>query len=318
VVRALGLGYARGVKRVLVVAAAALVAYAVLAEDATPAQATPRRTLEPIRHGFEERVGGVGCTTAQVTASIVGRQVIRVQPDDGDSVGVEADVLDVAVGDRRVVWTVGPNADTCALNDSLDGPANWTWSTWRDAMWGLVYHRRVYAIKASLFGGVKSIAGLRVSPRTRRSTPTVKRVKRAFGRPGSLRRGGGYSSASCTARWRRLGLTAVFVNYGARPPCRFGLLQTATIAGPRAGQWAAGIGGRPALTPGTDLAFLESEFIGEDDAFGRRLWTLSEVWVPYGDAGYIPAVSASFSGRGHLLGSDNVRGFELYIGAGGD
>ena len=312
------MGYARGVKRVLVTATVALAATALLAEGAMSAHAAPKRTLESIRHGLYERVQGVGCTTAQVTADIVGRRVIRAQPDEGDSVGLDAEVLDVTVGNGRIVWTVGPDAETCALNDALDGAGNWDWSTWRDALWEVVYRRRVYAIKASLARGVKSIAGFRVAPRTRRSTPNVRRVKRAFGAPHSLRRGRGYSRVACRARWRQLGLTAVFVNYGGNPPCRFGYLQTATIAGPHARRWTATVGGGPGLAPGTSLGFVETEFLGEEDSFGRRLWTLSEVWVPYGDSGYIPAVSASFTGRGRLLGANNVRGFELYIGAGGD
>jgi hypothetical protein len=311
-------GYARGVKRLPLAATVALAATALLADGAASAGAAPRRTLEPIRHGLYERVQGVGCTTAQVAADIVGRRVVRAQPDEGDSVGVDVEVLDVAVGNGQIVWTVGPDAETCALNDSLDGAGNWDWSTWRDAMWEVVYRRRVYAIKASYAGGVKSIAGFRVAPRTRRSTPNVRRVKRAFGPPDSLRRGRGSSRVACRARWRQLGLTAVFVNFGGNPPCRFGYLQTAMIAGSAARRWAAAIGRRPGLTPGTSLGFVETEFIGEDDAFGRRLWTLSEVWVPYGESGYIPAVSASFSGQGRLLRTDRVRGFELYIGAGGD
>ena len=48
-----------------------------------------------------ERVQGVGCTTAHVTADIVGRRVVRAQPDEEDSVGVDAEVLDVAVGNLR-------------------------------------------------------------------------------------------------------------------------------------------------------------------------------------------------------------------------
>jgi hypothetical protein len=71
-------------------------------------------------------------------------------------------------------------------------------------------------------------------------------------------------------------------------------------------------------TPGTSLSFPESEVIGEEDALGRRLWSLSEVLTPYGTSGYIPAVSARFSSRGRLLGTDVVSGFEFYIGAGGD
>jgi hypothetical protein len=67
-----------------------------------------------------------------------------------------------------------------------------------------------------------------------------------------------------------------------------------------------------------DSCYLESEDIGGEDAFGRRLWTLAEVWTPYGDSGYIPAVSAAFDGRGRLLATDLVRGFELWVGAGGD
>jgi hypothetical protein len=306
------------VKRVFA-AAAALVASAFLAGvSAAPAHAVAKRSLEPIRHGLLEQVEGVGCQSAQVTADINRSRVVRAQPDEGDGVGLDAEVLDVAVGDGRVVWTVGPAAETCRRNDSIDGAGNWAWSTWDDELWEVVYRRRVYAIKASLLGGVKSIAGFRVSPRTRRTTPTVRRVRRAFGTPGSLRRGRGTSRVACTARWRRLGLTATFVNYGGNPPCRFGYLQTARIAGPRAGRWAATIGRRPGITPGTSLAFLEREIVGEDDVFGRRLWTLSEVWVPYGDNGYIPAVSANFSGSGRLLETDVVRGFELYIGAGGD
>jgi hypothetical protein len=176
----------------------------------------------------------------------------------------------------------------------------------------------VYAINATVFDGVRSLAGFRVSPRSRHSTPTIKRARRAFGQPGSIRRGPGNARVACTARWKRLGLTALFVNYGGNPPCRFGYFQTATISGRRAADWAAIIGAQPGTTIGTSLAFLEPRSSGEHDKFGRRRWTLSEVWLPYGDSGFYPAVSATFSGRGRLLGTDVVRGFELYIGAGGD
>jgi hypothetical protein len=300
------------VKQVLAVSALLFLSAAV------PTEAAPTRTLEPIRHGFERQVGGLGCSSAQVTARVAAGQVVRAQPDEGDSVGVDAEVLDVAVGDGRIVWTVGPNADTCSLNDSLDGPGSWTWSTWDDQVWEVVYRRRVYAIKATRFDGVRSIAGFRVSPHGRRSIPTVRRAKRAFGQPGSIRRGPGNSRVACTARWRRLGLTAVFVNYGGHPPCRFGHLQTATVSGPRAADWAAIIGRQAGTTTGTSLAFLERRFIGDHDEFGGRRWTLAEVWLPYGDAGFYPAVSATFSGRGRLRGINVVRGFEFYIGAGGD
>jgi hypothetical protein len=296
----------------------AAVVAALSALTPTSACASPVRTLEPIRHGFQEQVGGVGCASAQVGADIRGSRAVLVAPQEGDVVGGSADVLGVAVAGGRVLWTVGPDAETCALNDSAYGAGNWSWSTWDDEVWEVVYRRRVYAIRASRYDGVKSIAGFRVSPRTRRSTPTVSRVKRAFVSPGSIRRGRGNRRWACTARWRRLGLTAVFVNYGLSPPCRSGYLQTVTISGPRATTWAAVIAGRPGTTPGTSLGFLERELNGDEDRFGRRRWPLSEIWLPYGDAGFYPAVSVRFSGRGHLRATDLVRGFELYIGAGGD
>jgi hypothetical protein len=311
--------YARSVQRVLAVSAVALAVSTHLALIvAGRAEAAPKQTLEAIHHGLERQVEGAGCTATQVTAKIGGGRVIRTRPEEGDSVGMDADVLDVVVTNGRIVWTVGPDAETCERNNLLAGADGWSWSTRDYALWKVVYRQRLFAIRASPLGGVQSIAGFRVTPRTRRTTPTMRRVTRSFGRPASLRRLRGTSRVACKARWKRLGLTATFVNFGGNPPCRFGYLQTATIAGPRVRRWTASVAGLPGITAGTSLGFLERVLVGEGDVFGRRLWTLSQVWVPYGDAGYIPAVSAQFSGRGRLHAEDVVRGFELYVGAGGD
>jgi hypothetical protein len=69
---------------------------------------------------------------------------------------------------------------------------------------------------------------------------------------------------------------------------------------------------------GTSLEYLGGASIGETDQFDRRAWTHSEVFVPYGSPSFVPAVSAIFSGRGRLLGTDVIRDFDLYIGARGD
>jgi hypothetical protein len=107
--------YGRSVKRVLAASAATLVA----ALAPSKAEAGPKTTLEAIRHGVEEHVLAVGCASAQVTAKLVGSTVVRAYPDEGDSVGLDAEVLDVGVSERGLVWTVGPDAETCQQNDFL-------------------------------------------------------------------------------------------------------------------------------------------------------------------------------------------------------
>ena len=83
------------------------------------------------------------------------------------------------------------------------------------------------------------------------------------------------------------------------------------MTGPMAAGWTAIVARDPGLVVGTSDTYLEAELIGEPGR-SSRLWTLGEVWIPYGDAGYAPALSARLDRRG------SVAGFEFWVGAGGD
>jgi hypothetical protein len=289
----------------------------VLSVAAPSSQAAPRETLETVRHGIFETANGIGCSTAAISTTISGSDVVRVQPEEGDSVGIDAAVLRVDVTDGRVTWTVGPTPSVCSLNASIYESDRWTWKTWDDASWRVLSRDRLYAIKASPTKGVRTIAGFRVTF-SRSYAPTLRRARKALGRPTSVRAGRGAYNDVCWARWARLGVRATFANFGLGPPCRRGLLQLARIEGAQARHWVAAIGRSPGTMVGTSLDYLEDLGVGSQDSAGRRLWTLAERYLPYGSAGYFPTVSAIFTGDGRLRGTDTVLGFDLYIGAAGD
>jgi hypothetical protein len=290
----------------------------VLAVVAPSSQAAPRETLETVRHGIFETANGTGCSTVAISTPISGSDVVRVQPEEGDLVGSDAAVLRVDVTDDRVTWTIGPTPSDCSLNASIHESDRWTWKTWDDASWRVLFRDRLYAITASPTRGVREIAGFRVTPRGRSYTPTLGRARQALGRPTSVRRGRGAYDDVCWARWARLGLRATFLNLGLGPACRYGPLQLARVEGAQAHRWVAAIGRTPGTMVGTSLDYLEDLGVGGQDSAGRRLWTLAERYLPYGSGGYVPTVSAIFTGSGRLRGTDAVRGFDLYIGAAGD
>jgi hypothetical protein len=78
-----------------------------------------------------------------------------------------------------------------------------------------------------------------------------------------------------------------------------------------AAKWAAVVARDPGIAVGTSQEFLDSELIGEPGETGRT-WTLADVFIPYGDEGYYPSLSALLNRVGA------VRGFEFWVGAGGD
>lgn len=190
---------------------------------------------------------------------------------------------------------------------SYDGDPSWTWSTGEQS-WSVTYRKSAYTIRASPRGGIRTIGGFRVRPYTRRSAPTIRRARQHFGRPSSLRRRYG---VGCRARWNRIGLTIDVINLGGRDPCRHGFVQVGHVRGGAASKWTALVANDPGVVLGTSDAFLEEELVGESGETGRA-WTLAEVFIPYGDAGYYPSLSAILDRGG------TVRGFEFYVGAGGD
>jgi hypothetical protein len=71
------------------------------------------------------------------------------------------------------------------------------------------------------------------------------------------------------------------------------------------------VAGDPGVALGTTDAFLDSEFVGEPGETDQA-WTLADVYIPYGEAGYYPSLSALLNPSGA------VRGYEFWVGAGGD
>ena len=132
--------------------------------------------------------------------------------------------------------------------------------------------------------------------------PTLAGAVRALGEPNSTSGGG---SEACRVRWRELGLTIVFANFGAVDACDpdKGLAQRATIK--RRKRWHT----RRGLHIGDSLRKLDRLYPGIE----RR-------------AGGFPLVTAFnvFAGEGRytVLGArvriSRVRAFVLFIGAAGD
>ena len=295
-----------------------------LALSAT-AVAKPRRSVESVSTTAPGQLAGIGCSTASFTASVPAeaRRIIGVSPAvgaalDGD-IGGDDDasdlrVTDVTTGLGRATWTIGPTPQECASGDATYGPGGWSWSTYLETF-AVDYLARGYAIEATLHDGVESIAGFRVSS-SRRYWPTIRKARRAFG---SASRIWLDRYKTCHVHWRRLGIAAIFVNFGIQPACRHGFLQTLSIRGPNARDWIATVDGQPGVAVGTSYGSLDdgARRLARDPR-NPRAWTLADRWLPYGDAGYFPTVSAVFAGRGPLRRDTAVVGFELYIGAGGD
>jgi hypothetical protein len=106
-------------------------------------------------------------------------------------------------------------------------------------------------------------------------------------------------------------LTIDFLNLGLGNPCRHGYVQSGSVRGPDAAKWTGVVAGDAGVALGTTDAFLDSELVGEPGPTDRA-WTLADVFIPYGEAGYYPSLSALLSRGGA------VRGYEFWVGAGGD
>ena len=283
----------------------ALLAGVSAASASSVALARPRPETPRVQFGVMGRAFGAGCASASFSTSTRATRPLRFTPPVGANVGMYVDLLvtDTEVADGRARWTVQPPGYECAVH--ADDPS-WSWAGERRG-WGLTYREPAYVVRASRWGGVRSIAGWRVDRRTRRSAPTIRKARRHFGRPSSISR----DATSCHAHWRRMRLTMVFVNYGGRHPCRHGFAQAGFVRarGPRR-TWTVLVGDRPGVAAGTRRGFLDYALIGEPGRT-RGYWTLAEVFLPYGDPGYYPSVAAIFDRRAR------VSAFELWIGAGG-
>lgn len=84
-----------------------------------------------------------------------------------------------------------------------------------------------------------------------------------------------------------------------------------TVTGSRPRQWVAFVEGSAAIPHGSQIRFLSARGLAERDVYGRRTWTLADVYTPYGDGGAIPSVMAH-------VGDGEVTGFEAWIGGAGD
>jgi hypothetical protein len=134
-----------------------------------------------------------------------------------------------------------------------------------------------------------------------------------LGRPTSMRTTPGTRGVSCDVRWSRIGLTIKFVTFGGVSGCVGGFVQTATVDTAHAGDWVALIEGRPAVAPGTSIDFLTERSLAEQlDGYFGPVWALASTYVPYGDGGAMPAVSARLGGGGKIVG------FGAWIGGAGD
>ena len=285
-------------------AIAALAAMALVAVSS--AHAGPRFERVAVRYGIVAELAGAGCTTASFVRSTAGEDPVRFEPAVGEDVGDFDSVVvtDAALADGRGSWTVQPTAEECAYHE---GDPSWTWST-GDRSWAVTHRTSARTIRASRHRGIRSIGGFRVNRRSRAKAPTIKRARRHFGRPSSLRR---RYRVACRARWDRIGLTIDLLNLGGRNPCRHGFVQAGRVSGRHASDWTGVVAKAPGVALGTTDEFFEDAFIGEPGET-RRLWTLADVFIPYGDGGYAPSLSARLGRRGA------VRGFEFWVAAGGD
>jgi len=271
-----------------------------------PAFGAPRSETTRVRQGVVAELTGTGCAPSTLTKRVPAGAAVKFEPGVGVDVGSLETVVvsDTSIENGVARWSVQPTAEECAAHP--DDP-DWRWFT-EERTWAVTVRTTAHAIRAGLRGGVRSIAGFRVADYTRRTAPTIRRARRHFGKPSTLRRRYG---VACRATWRSLGLTIDLLNLGGQDPCRHGYVQAGRVTGPMAAGWTAIVARGPGVVVGTSDTYLEAELVGEPGQ-SSRLWTLGEVWVPYGDAGYAPALSARLDRRG------SVAGFEFWVGAGGD
>ena len=284
----------------------AFLAVAACVFGAAIADAKPRRESARVQFGVVARVEGAGCAPASFSTATRAIEPLSLIPPVGTPVGDLDDIFvtNAGVAAGRVEWTMQPTQNEC---DLYANDPSWSWAT-EERSWGLTYRERAYVIRASAHSGIRSIAGFRVNGVTRKSVPTIRKARRHLGRPSSLRR----NDVSCRAKWERLALTIHFVNFGLGNPCRVGFAQWGRVhAGGESARWTALVNRAAGVAVDTTQEFLEYEMIGEPSETARY-WTLADVWIPYGDAGYYPSLSARLSAGGR------VRGFEFWIGAGGD
>jgi hypothetical protein len=271
---------------------------------AAAAIAKPQLEDVDVQYGVVAQVSGVGCTSASLTRSIAGEVPVEFQPAVGEDVGYAGSIVvtGTTLGEGQVAWAIQPTVEECEYYK--DDPS-WAWST-AERAWGVTHEASLYTIRASRHGGVRSVAGFQMRT-TRRSAPTIRKAQRYFGRPSSRRR----DAISCRLRWDRIGLTIVFWNLGIGNPCRHGLVQYGHVKGRAASRWTTVVARDPGVALGTTDEFLDSELIGEPHE-SDQAWTLADVYIPYGDSGYYPSVTALLNdGRA-------VRGFEFWVGAAGD
>ncbi len=275
---------------------------------ADAADAKPRRTSEAVAYGFMAEVKGSGCSPSTLPRPVAGSAPIRFAPGVGEvfGLGTAVGVADARLEAGQASWTIAPRWYECDLHA---GDPAWAWETERRA-WAVTYEASTHAIRSHRWDGVRSIAGFRVAPRGRRYAPTLRRARRALGRPSSVRPGRRQREI-CRVEWRRLGLKLVFANFGLGGPCRRGLAQYGSVRGEGAAEWTAVIGRNAGVTVGTEEGYLAEALIGDPDP-AAPAWVLAETYVPYGGGGDVPTVRALIDRAGR------VHGFDFWIGAAGD
>lgn len=134
-----------------------------------------------------------------------------------------------------------------------------------------------------------------------RRNPTFAAAVRAYGEPSSSSGGGDV----CTVRWRRLGVTIVFANFGGADACNRddGLAQRAVIK--RRKRWHT----RRGLHIGDSLRKLDRLYPGVEPRAGG--FPLITAYSPIGTGGRYTVLGAR-------VRISRVKAFVLFIGAAGD
>jgi hypothetical protein len=146
------------------------------------------------------------------------------------------------------------------------------------------------------FGTVKRIGDFKPA-----RNATLAAAVRAYGEPSSTSGGGD----SCSVRWRRLGLTILFANFGGADACEpsAGLAQRAVVK--RRKRWHT----RRGLHIGDHLRKLDRLYPGVEPRAGG--FALVTAYSPVGTGGRYTVLGAR-------VRISRVRAFVLFIGAAGD